>query len=109
VTPEFPMSLLPTLLLRHLQDFPSLEPNPVREVRNVLRRMRKIHARKSVPGVKDESPRRALVKASWTRSSASVSSCAGQRRSYIERVEKWHRNRSKSPSVPLSAFMPHRD
>ena len=44
---------------------------PVREVRKVLRKMRYIHARKFVPNWKDENPRKALVKVSWTRSSAS--------------------------------------
>lgn len=35
--------------------------NPVREVRNVLRRMRYIQARKLVPGWNDPKPRSALT------------------------------------------------
>ncbi len=35
--------------------------SPVREVRNVLRRMRYIHARKLVPNWKDENPFRAFA------------------------------------------------
>ena len=44
---------------------------PVRDVRKVLRRMRRIHALKLVSGSKESKARRALEKVSCTRSSAS--------------------------------------
>ena len=45
---------------------------PVRVVRKVLRRMRKIQALKLVPGWKESKARRDLEKVSCTRSSASA-------------------------------------
>ena len=45
---------------------------PLREVRNVLRRMRNIQARKSVPIENESKPRNAFANVSCTRSSASV-------------------------------------
>jgi hypothetical protein len=44
---------------------------PVRLVRNVLRRIRNIHARKFVPSRKLDSPFKAFAKVSWTKSCAS--------------------------------------
>ena len=51
----------------------------VREVRNVFRKMRKIHALKFVPGSNESNARSAFVNVSCTRSSASLSSRACHR------------------------------
>ena len=108
VTQELLMSRLPTIFLRHLQGFPfSLSADPVREVRNVLRRMRKIHERKTLLGAKDENPRGALVKASRTKSSALVFVLRQPAREVIKRVKRGNATRSKSPQPLLSALTPH--
>src|SRR5271154_2731220 len=52
--------------------------SPVREFRNVLRRMRNIQSLKFVPDSKEENPLRALAYVSCTRSSASSRFCVSQ-------------------------------
>ena len=62
---------------------------PVRVVRKVLRRMRKIQALKLVPGWKESKARRALENVSCTRSSASASLRHEPEGVVVERGEQW--------------------